>query len=328
MNVGSTDFTGNNEYVRGIFTSGAGNVTVIANGDINVNGSRIAAYDGGNVFVESLNGNVDAGNGGSGTVAVQEIYVDPVTYQVYTYAPTIPLSGILAMTFPPRSSFFPAPAYAVGNILVETPQGNITASAAGVVQLPLNDGDSSGATVALLAGEDANGNVISPGRDIDVTGSGVVGSTVTLRASGDINGTVFARNDLNIIAVQNVDVTALAVGKADVSGTSLGTSTIIGVGGITASGSSVDASLLSNNQVSGDTSGAKSMTQGTAANATAQAAASDDSAKTAVADTQTGDDDEKKKKGTKVALMQKTGRVTVLLPPKSLSQNQTSNNHL
>ena len=176
VNVGSTAFTGNNEYVRGIFTSGAGNVTVIANGDINVNGSRIAAYDGGNVFVESLNGNVDAGNGGSGTVAVEEIYVDPVTYQVYTYAPTIPLSGILAITFPPRSSFFPAPAYAVGNILVETPQGNITASAAGVVQLPLNDGDSSGVTVALLAGEDANGNVISPGRDIDVTGSGVVGS--------------------------------------------------------------------------------------------------------------------------------------------------------
>jgi hypothetical protein len=254
--------------------------------------------------------------------------VDQVTYQVYTFSPTIPLSGILAMTFPPRSSFFPAPTYTVGNILVETPQGKVTANAGGIVQLPLNGGDSSGATVALLAGEDMNGNIISPGRDIDVSGSGVVGSTVTLRASGNIIGTVFARNDLNIIAVQNVDVTALAVGKADVSGSSLGTSTIIGVGGITASGSSVDASLLSNNQISGDTSGSKGLSQGTVANATAQAVSSDDSAKTAVAANQTEDDDEKKKKGRGVALMQKTGRVTVLLPPKNLSQNQTSSNHL
>jgi filamentous hemagglutinin family protein len=328
VNVGSTSFTGDNDYVRGIFIVGPGSVSVIAKGDINVNGSRIATYDGGNVFVESLTGNVDAGSGGSGAVAVEEIYVDPVTYQVYSYSPTIPLSGILAMTFPPRNSLFPAPTRTVGNILVETPQGNITASAAGIVQMPLNGGDSSGATVTLLAGEDAIGNVISPDRDIDVTGSGVVGSTVTLRASGNINGTVFARNDLNITAVQNVDVTALAVGKADISGASLETSTIIGVGGINAIGDmSGGVSLLSNNQVSGDTSGAKSMAQGTAANATAQAAASDDSAKTAVADTQTGDD-EKNKKGKGAALMQKTGRVTVLLPPKKLSQNQTSNNHL
>ena len=40
-----------------------GDVTVIAGGDINVNGSRIAAYDGGNVTVRSLTGNVDAGTG-------------------------------------------------------------------------------------------------------------------------------------------------------------------------------------------------------------------------------------------------------------------------
>ena len=322
VNVGSTTLNGNDQYVRGIFTAGQGNVTVIAGGDINVNGSRIAAYDGGNVTVESLQGNVDAGNGGTGSVGVEEIYVDPVTYQVYNYSPSIPLSGILAMTFPPRATYFPAPAYAVGNVLVETPQGNITATAAGIVQLPLNSLDSSTATVTLLAGEDANGNVISPGRNIDVSGSGAIGSVVTLKASGDISGLVFARNDANVNAQQNVNVTVLAEGTANVSAGGNVSGTIIGVGGITASGSSVDASLLSNNSISGATSGQSGLAQGTAANATSQSMASEDATK-AVASTD-DTDDEKKKKGKGVTLAQKTGRVTVILPSKqSQSKAQT-----
>ena len=52
-------------------------MSVIANGDINLNGSRIATYDGGNVTVASLNGNIDAGNGGSGFVTINAYYVDP-----------------------------------------------------------------------------------------------------------------------------------------------------------------------------------------------------------------------------------------------------------
>ncbi len=275
VNVGLTSITGDNQYVRGIFTVGPGNVSVTAGGDINVNGSRIAAYDGGNVFVESLGGNVDAGNGSSGSVAVEEIYVDPTTYLVYHYTPTIPLSGILAMTFPPHGSFFPAPAYTVGNLLVEAPHGNITASAAGIVQLPLNGGDSSGATVVLLAGEDMNGNIISPGMNIDLGGSAVVGSDVTLKASGDIKGLVFARNNANVNAQQNVNVTVLAEGTASVSGGGDVSGTIIGVGGVSASGGSIEAALLSNNAISGATSGESGLAPGAAANATAQAASSE-----------------------------------------------------
>jgi hypothetical protein len=344
VNVGLTSIAGDNQYVRGIFNVGPGNVSVTAGGNINVNGSRIAAYDGGNVFVESKNGNVDAGNGGSGSVAVEEIYVDPSTYLIYHFSPTIPLSGILAMNFPPHSSFFPAPAYTVGNILVETPHGNITASEAGIVQLPLNGGDStvlaapctpspngrgtSHPTVVLLAGEDMLGNIISPGKNIDLGGSAVVGSDVTLKASGDIKGLVFARNNANVSAQQNVNVTVLAEGTASVRGGGDVSGTIIGVGGVSASGGSIEAALLSNNGISGATSGESGLAPGAAANATAQAASSDASVKTAVAVNQTEDDDEKKKKGRGGALMRKTGRVTVLLPPKHLSQNQTSNTHL
>jgi hypothetical protein len=346
VTVGLESINGDNQYVRGIFTVGPGNVSVTAGGDINVNGSRIAAYDGGNVFVESLSGNVDAGNGSSGSVSVEEIYVDPSTYLVYHFSPIIPLSGILAMTFPPHSLFFPAPAYTVGNILVETPHGNITASAAGIVQLPLNGVDStvvlpapcvsaapanpSGGvpTVVLLAGEDMLGNIISPGMNIDLGGSAVVGSDVTLKASGDIKGLVFARNNANVNAQQNVNVTVLAEQTANVSAGGNISGTIIGIGGVSASGGSVEAALLSNNAISGTTSGESGLAPGAAANATAQAASSDASVKTAVTANQTEDDNEKKKKGRRVALMQKTGRVTVLLPPKHLSQNRTSNIHL
>jgi filamentous hemagglutinin family protein len=319
VDVGSPDFTGDDQFVRGIFTAGPGNVFVTAGGDVSLNGSRVAAYDGGDVTVESLNGNVDAGNGGSGSVPVQEIYVDPATHQVFTYSPTIPGSGILATTFPPRNSLFPAPEYGVGNILVETPNGNINASGGGILQLPLNSADSSSATVTLLAGEDAAGNIISPGRDINATGSGVIGSTINLKASGDINGIVFARGNINISAQQNVTVTALAGGTANVSAGDTISGTIIGVGGINASGSSIDASLLSQNvSSSGDVSGTVGFAQGTAANATS-AAASNDSNQTAANATGNGNqddsDDQKKKKP--ITLAQKVGRVTVILPTKT-----------
>jgi hypothetical protein len=319
VDVGSPDFSGNDQNVRGIFTVGPADVIIKAVGDISLNGSRIAAYDGGNVTVESLTGNVDAGDGGAGSVSVEEIYVDPVTHRVFTYSPTIPGSGILATTFPPRNpSLFPAPEYAVGNILVETPQGNINASGGGILQLPLNNADSSGATVTLLAGEDAAGNIITPGEDINASGSGVIGSTIDLKASGDINGVIFARGNINVSAVDNVNVTALAEGTVNASAGGDISGTIIGVGGINASGGSIDASLLSQNVTSsGDVSGTVGFAQGTTANATSAAASSDanQTAANAATTTDNSDDDLKKKKP--ISLAQKVSRVTVILPTKT-----------
>jgi hypothetical protein len=163
INVGSTTFAGNNKTTRGIFTVAKSDVTVVAGADINLNGSRIAAYDGGNVTVESLHGNVNAGNGANGYLGVEEVYVDPVTRKIYTSTEAIPGSGILATTFLPplRGSTFPAPQNSVGNILVETPEGDILAGLGGITQLPLNGSDRPNATMELLAGyelRDANGN--------------------------------------------------------------------------------------------------------------------------------------------------------------------------
>ena len=331
VNAGSSDFSVTSMAARGIFTSAQGDVAVIAKGDVNVAGSRIAAYDGGNVTVESLNGDINAGSGGSGYVVLTAYYVDP-NGQVFVDSPTIPGSGILATTFPKRNASYPAPAVSVGNILVEAPNGNINASAGGIVQLPLNGENNPNSIVEVLAGlelRDSAGNPltaadiangtpvqVSSGRNIDASGSGVIGNTVKLNASGNIVGVIFARDNIDISAQQNVNVTALAQGSINVNSGGTISGTIIGVGGISASGSSIDANLESNNGVSGDTTGAKGLAPGTAANATSQAASASDTTATAVkSDSSSEEDPSKKKKG--ITLARKVGRVTVLLPGKN-----------
>ena len=333
VNVGSSDFTVNSLAARGIFSTSGGDVSVIAGGNVNVNGSRIAAYDGGNVTVESLFGNVDAGTGASMPVAVQGFYVDPVTRQLYQASPQIPFSGILALTFPPRGGGYPAPAATLGNILVEAPNGHVTANLSGILQIALNRLNYPNALVAVLAGyelRDGIGNPVtagnmsgatpvhvSDGRDINAQGSGIIASNARLDATGDINGLIFARNNINIVAQQNVNVTALGEGTVSVGAGGTVSGTVIGVGGVSASGSSVDASLVSAN-VSGATSGQSGLGTGGAANATANAAsASDDSTKVAKKSEDTGEDDTTKKKTKGIALAQKVSRVTVLLPSKN-----------
>jgi len=163
VNAGSPFFTVNSTATLGIYSAGQSDVSVIANGDINLNGSRIAAYDGGNVTVESLHGNVDAGSGANGYVAVREIYEDPASQQVFIRIEAIPGSGVLATTFPPpqSGSTFPAQNNNVGNILAEAPEGDISTGLGGIIQATLNGLDSPNATVEILAGyelRDANGN--------------------------------------------------------------------------------------------------------------------------------------------------------------------------
>src|ERR1019366_4318154 len=111
-------------------------------------------------------------------------------------------SGILATTFPDSLS-------TVGNILVETPNGTISANQAGISQFHLNEVNSPNATVTLLAGYDLQDGLpvlISPDRDIDVSGSGVIAQNALLTASGSINGLIFARGNSDVVAQQNVNV--------------------------------------------------------------------------------------------------------------------------
>jgi len=132
-----------------------------------------------------------------------------------------------------------------------------------------------------------------------------------------ITGVVIAQNNLNVTAGENVNVTAVASGNVNVSAGGAISGTIVGVGGISASGSSIDASLLSQNvNASGAVSGETGFAQANVAGATSQSASNEDEqSKTKdVAVTEETTDD---KKGKKLPTVTKTGRVTVILPNKS-----------
>ena len=164
----------------------------------------------------------------------------------------------------------------------------------------------------------------SPNQGIDARGSGVICvGAETIKATGKVDGTFYTKGNLNIITPQVIDVIALAGETANLSGSSLENSTVIGIGGIDASGDSSGASLLSNNQITGDTSGSKGLEPGTAAEAASQGMASENSASPAKDTDTAATDDDVKKKGKAAATVRKAGRVTVILPPRQQSKAQT-----
>jgi hypothetical protein len=273
-----------------------------------VDGSRIAAYNGGNITVESTDGNVNAGSGGASITGVSVSFINPQTGQAGFYAEDVFGSGIVANTLVDPGSV-PGSASQPGNITVTTPKGSINADEGGIVQEALNGNVAAGPTINLTAGSAG-----FPG-NINLGNSGVIGGTVNLTANGNITGLVVSRQNSSIQAAQNADVTVLSGGQANVYATGTVSGTIIAVGGVsTGGGGTVTATLLSQNVSVGG--GQATSTLGTSAAAssaaTAASAQANDSAAQQVSNTQ--DDDPFKKKGKGPLLARRVGRVTVILP--------------
>ena len=310
--IGSLPFA-NPNTPYGIWTSGRSDVSVIAQGNIEVNGSRIAAFDGGNVLVKSLDGNVDAGNGGSSEIIVPTVVVNPVTRAAGTGVQYIGGSGIMATTF------FNTPASVpVGNITVLTPQGDINSSAGGIAQEPLNGNPSLAPTVTLTAGtRNADGSVAHPG-SINAGGSGVIGVNTDLSAAGNITGFVIARGNSTISAAASVSGTFMAGGTAAISaGGTIGGIAIAG-GGINVGGKLEGETLLTQSVTGAPGAQSALATTAVAAPNTGNAAAGESLAqKPATSDPQSAPDDETKKvAANRPMLVKYTGRVTVILPPR------------
>jgi filamentous hemagglutinin family protein len=358
LDVGGQDTAfGNAGDPKGIYTESGGDVSVLVNGDVNVDSSRIAAYNGGNVTIESLNGNVNAGTGGNGFVNVDalefdtktgQLIIDPTTGEPAELFGGISGSGILATTlFGSHAS--------LGNILVETPNGNISASKGGVLQISFDGTDASKATAYLLAGYelrdasaqnrlsaadissdydlrnnnnnspypadliDGAGNIVgelvfvSQSRNIDASGSGVVAQNITAKATGEINGLFVSAGKTDITASDIGPVIVFSQGPINLTGPQDGPSPII----ITSTDPVVNG--IETPPIATD-----------APNVAKEVAQTADDVSTVVSKTDdqsdVGDDD--KKKGKQIALAQKVGRVTVVLPPKNLSENQNSRNPL
>jgi len=215
--------------------------------------------------------------------------------QLFATAASIPGSGILATTLANSKA-------SVGDIDISTPEGSVNANSGGVVQLALN-------------GRDQNSSInINAAKNINASGSGIIGSTINLHAGGNITGLVVASRNLNITAVQNVNVTAVSGGNAVIGGATI-SGTVISAGGLDASGD-ITASLIGENvSASGNTSGASvGIPTSNAARDTAQTAPDADAALSKIRNTALDSDDEKKKKKG-ITLAQRSERVTVLLPP-------------
>jgi filamentous hemagglutinin family protein len=303
LNVGGTldvggqlSTFGDPDAAKGIFTTSGGNIFATAGSDVNVDGSRIAAYNGGNLDIKSVNGDVNAGTGGEGFVTLSALQIDPTTGQLTGIPATIPGSGILATTI------FGSDAQ-LGNITVNAPNGSINASLGGIIQIAFNNSDTRNSFINLDAGH-----------DINAQGSGIIGSNIKLSAGGDINGLVIGSQSVNINSAQNVEVTVVSGGDVNISASGDIAGTVVGGGSVNVSGDSITASLISGSvSATGDTSGAtEGVPQSNVAKNVAETA---DDASTVVTKTDDQDDELKKKEKT-ISLAQKVSRVTVILPKK------------
>jgi filamentous hemagglutinin family protein len=304
----------------GIWTSGHSDVSVTADGNINIGSSRIATFNGGNVFIESYFGDVNCGNGANIALDVPGIYLNsevPFAGEFGELDNLVALaedpapygSGILA-EYPTKKYQTPG-ATGPGNITVETPKGNITSALGGISQFALDANIGGGPTINLDAGTPGVTATADQG-NVLLGGGGVIGGTINIDASGNVQGLIVSQQNADINAGQSFNGTVLAGGSANFTGAGSISGTVVGIGGIsTGSGSLGNVTLLSQNVSVGG--GADQSTLGSSANATAasQAASSQASQSTAQMATTVNNsqEDDKKKKKPKV----KVSRVTVIL---------------
>jgi filamentous hemagglutinin family protein len=317
LNLGSQDLFTDSRFAFGIYTSGHSDVRVTAAGNINVQNSRIAAYNGGDVFVESFAGDVNVGSGGNTYVLVPLVSRDPINglgdsarYPIYG-------SGIVATSLP-KNLQTPGGNALPGDITVMTPRGDITSSKAGILQLPLDGSVAGGPKVTLIAGTPAqDGNPAIPG-NIDLGDGGLIGGTVSLTAEGDIKGLIVSRQNSTINAAQNFSGTLLSAGTANIAAGGTVSGTIVGVGGVSATGGSIDATILSQNVSIGG--GQSQSTLGNSASATATSQAASQQANSDAQQQVSPDnkkDDDSKKNAKRPTITRRVGRVTVILPKSS-----------
>jgi len=296
----------------GIYTAGAGDVNVSANGSINIDTARIGTFNGGNVFVESMNGDVNAGTGANLDLLIPYYFYNSQTGQGFNSSIQGPRpfgSGILALS--PTAAYQVATGEKPGSITVETPNGNIVSTLGGISQFALDNNIAGGPTVNLTAGTTGVSASATEG-NINLGEGGVLGGTVNLKATGNISGLIVSRQSTTVTAVQNINVTVVSSGGASVSGGGDVSGTVIGAE-VNVSGGAITATLLSAN-VSANGGAAQSTLGVATASAASQSAAnqSGNNTKQELAATDANPDDEKKRKVH--PLMQRVKRVTVLLP--------------
>ena len=281
LDVGSQDSLLSTKQT-GIFTTGSGKIAVVADKDINVNGSRIATFRGGDISLTSNEGNIDAGQGGVGSLEV-----GGKLYQI---------SGIVSLALKDSTA-------SPGNISIDAVKGNFVANKGGVFQASLNG-------VPL-----SSSIKIAAGNDVDAGDSGVVGGSVAVTAGGALKGNFFGSGAVTLTAQQSISANAIGQTVSASSAQGNVSGTIIG-GAVNVAGATVDATVISASaNVTGNSAGAQVGTQAAAGNV--GPARTEQSTEQTVAKASSkgdGDDDERKRRLGTPRLVRTVGRVTVVLP--------------
>jgi hypothetical protein len=226
----------------------------------------------------------------------------------------------------------------LGNILVETPDGNITANQGGIVQISFNGTDASAATTYLLAGYellDATGQHLLTASDISALDTLKDNSAGAQYAANLVNGADTTIGELvDVSPNENINangsgiigrnVALKATGKIEGHFVSFGNllldapilQNIVGIGKTITAISDAPTPILLVSDSPTSLNGQivppdAPSTQAPVAQVAPQAATA-----TTVASNTNDSDDEKKKKSKQVALAQKVSRVTVTLPQK------------
>jgi hypothetical protein len=110
----------------GIVAEGAGNIDIYAQGDVNVNASRIFTLGGGNILIWSDEGNIDAGNGSKSSLSAPPPTVTVASDGNVTinYSGSLTGSGIRTIQTDPD-----VPA---GDVDLDAPVGTVNAGDAGI----------------------------------------------------------------------------------------------------------------------------------------------------------------------------------------------------
>lgn len=133
LNVGMSVF-GQEGYTEntGVYTAAGGDIFTYAEGDINVNESRMMTFYGGNITAWSDYGNINAGRGDKTQVSVSPASVAKIGDEwVVEFKPPSVGSGIRAMTYDPDGSG-PGTAPEPGEVALNAPAGEIDAGEAGI----------------------------------------------------------------------------------------------------------------------------------------------------------------------------------------------------
>ena len=302
-----------NNLGLGIYSTGGGDVNVTALGTINIDSSRIATFDGGNVTVISETGDVNAGSGGSVVIPVS--FFSPA----YSGKEYVPANGIVAYTLL-NASDIPGAASLPGNITVTTPQGSIYANLGGISQETFGGvlSSSASSTINLFAGTPFNDDWNSKEPPLYIGNivlgtSGVIGVNVNAKATGKITGLIISQLSANITADQSFAGTVLSGGPVNLSTPNVGPSLIISVGPVNISGGLPITAKVFSASVNG---GAGTLATSSSASSASQSAAGQTSTENQQ-QVASNSNDNNEKKGKKAELVRTVGRVTVILPEAS-----------